>query len=187
MERIMADNDTEQTGQTQSGTAKQEEQMGSPRPPVDPFSALRRRMDQVVDEFQSTWPVLGRNLWDSNFARPVREWVGADWGAVEVSEDDNTYRISIELPGCEENDLDISHANGMLTVRAEKRQERREEKDRVHISERRYGSFQRTFRVPDGIDEENIKAKFKDGVLKLELPKTESAKRAGRKIAIAKD
>ncbi len=150
----------------------------------DPFSTLRRRMERIFDDFQTGWPTLGRDLWASDFAQPMREWVGGNWGAVDLKESDHTYRFSIELPGCEEKDIDVSAANGMLTIKAEKKDEKKDEKENAHLTERRYGSFQRVFRLPEGVDRDRIDARYRNGVLEVTLPKTEQARQEARKIEI---
>ncbi|MYZ50101.1 Hsp20/alpha crystallin family protein [Propylenella binzhouense] len=153
---------------------------------ADPFLALRRQMDRLFDDFQTSWPFVGRSLWESEFARPVRDWVGGNWGAVEAAEADGAYRISVELPGCEEKDIDVGYSDGMITIKAEKRQDSNEEKEDVHVSERRYGSFRRSFHVPEGVDADRIDATFKNGVLTLTVPKTEAARQAVKKIAVTR-
>lgn len=160
----------------------------SPRPvPAEPFSTLRRQIDRLIDDFQGAWPGWGRSLWDSDLAKPVRDWVGGNWGAVDVSETPDAYRIAVEFPGCEEKDIDVTLANGTLTVKAEKRREQKEERESYHLSERAYGSLHRSFRVPAGVSEEAITAVFKNGVLELTLPKSDEAKQQARRIAVKKE
>ncbi|MGQ7793865.1 Hsp20/alpha crystallin family protein [Faunimonas sp. B44] len=167
------------------GAAPAPGQTSAPQPaPAEPFTLLRRQMDRLFDDFQTSLPVFGRSLWESDLARPVLEWVGGNWGAVDLSEGDSAYCIAVELPGCDEKDLDIGFANGMITIKAEKRQETKEEKEDFHLSERRYGSFRRSFRVPEGVDADSIEATFKNGVLTLSIPKTEQARQATKKIAV---
>ncbi|ESR26146.1 Hsp20/alpha crystallin family protein [Lutibaculum baratangense] len=149
---------------------------------ADPFAALRRRMERLVDDFQTGFPALGRDIWASDLAAPVREWVGGNWGAMDVTETDQAYRVAVELPGCEEKDIDVSAANGMVSIKAEKKQEKADEK--AHVTERHYGSYQRSFRLPEGVDREKIEASYRNGVLEITLPKTEQAKQDARKIEI---
>ncbi len=146
---------------------------------------LRSQIDRLFDDFGLSWPRLG--FLEPVFDRPTREWIGDNWGASDVSETDSTYRISIELPGCEEKDLDVTVANGTVNIRGEKKQESKETKEQYLSTGRRYGSFQQAFRIPDGVDAEKIAATFKNGVLELVLPKTETAKKSVKKIAISKE
>ncbi|MFZ0486883.1 MAG: Hsp20/alpha crystallin family protein [Arenicellales bacterium] len=113
-----------------------------------------------------------------DFWRPVRrENGGAFAPAVDVRESDAEYRIRADLPGVEKDDLDISLQDGVLTINAETRQEKKEEKEgRVIRQERRCGKFVRSMRLGDTVDADKIKAEYKDGVLDLVLPKTEKVK-----------
>jgi HSP20 family protein len=78
----------------------------------------------------------------------------------------------------------VKFAEGVLTIKGEKQEEREEKKKGYHMSERGFGSFERTFQVPEGIDADKIKASFKKGVLAITLPKTVEARRAERKITV---
>lgn len=113
------------------------------------------------------------------FPQPVG-WVPA----VEVTETNDELRVTAELPGMTKENVEISLEGSLLMLRGEKKEERTEDdKDRkVHVYERSYGSFVRSFMLPREIDAEKIRADFADGVLTLHLPKTEKAK--GRKIEI---
>lgn len=102
--------------------------------------------------------------------------------AVEVRELDNQFVVTAELAGLKKDDVDIEYQNGVLTIRGEKTDEKREEKHNMLVWERQYGNFQRSFMLPNTVDQEKIKAEFQDGILKIVLPKLESAK--GKKIPI---
>ena len=84
----------------------------------------------------------------------------------------------------DENELEVKLSNGVLTIRGEKQEERKEEQPSYRVSERRYGSFERSFRLPEGIDEEKIDAKFAKGLLTIRLPKTEEALQKEKRIPI---
>jgi len=96
--------------------------------------------------------------------------------AVDVSEDENRVVLTAEVPGISADDLDVSVDNGVLTIRGEKKEESESEKAGYHRIERCYGRFERRVRLPDYVDAEKIQATYKDGVLKLEMPKAEAAK-----------
>ena len=101
----------------------------------------------------------------------------ADWlPVVDIAEDEAGYHIDAELPGVKKEDLKVSVENGVLTIRGERKFEREEKSDKVHRVERSYGSFLRTFRVPEDADGAAVNAKFKDGLLSVVLPKAEEAK-----------
>jgi HSP20 family protein len=86
----------------------------------------------------------------------------------------------------DEKNVEVKFADGLLTIKGEKREKKEEKKKDYHLSERSYGSFQRSFTVPDGVDADKIDATFKDGVLTVTLPKTPEAQRKEKQIAIKK-
>jgi HSP20 family protein len=105
---------------------------------------------------------------------------------MDVKETDKEIVVETELPGLNENDVSLSVQNGVLTIEGEKKLDYDEEKDDYHIMERRYGSFQRSLRLPDTVDESKIDARFDNGVLKVTIPKRPEAASEQRKIEIKK-
>ena len=103
---------------------------------------------------------------------------------VDVTETDTEFQVSAELPGMDEKDLDVSLHDGTLTIKGEKKMEKEDKQKEFYRMERSYGSFQRSFLLPDVIDQDNIDASFKNGVLNVTLPKTPEAKKEVRKIDI---
>ena len=83
-----------------------------------------------------------------------------------------------------EKDIEVAVSGDMVTLKGEKRQEREDKTENYHISERSYGSFQRSFYIPDGVDRDKIAAEFSKGVLTLTLPKTAEAQKASKKIEV---
>lgn len=125
---------------------------------------------------------LGR-LFNESWTTPShRGWMPA----VNVEEKADEIRLTAELPGLAENDVEIELENNILTIRGEKREDREEgdEESRYHLWERSYGSFQRSFTVPRTVNPEAIDAHFDNGVLTISMPKVPEAK--GRKINIGK-
>jgi HSP20 family protein len=119
-----------------------------------PIFGLRREIDR---------------LFEDTFARDGNNWTPA----VDIKESDNDIRIDLELPGLRPEDVEVTAENGLLTIRGEKRSERKEGDDgRYHVVERSYGTFMRTFTLPQGVDETQIQAEFNDGVLSIRIPKT---------------
>ena len=104
--------------------------------------------------------------------------------AVDVSEDDKAFRISAELPGLEEKDIEVSVIGDTLVLKGEKAQEKEEKGKNWLVSERSFGTFMRRFQLPDDVDRDNIGAGFAKGVLTLTLPKTTEAQKKQKKIAI---
>lgn len=113
----------------------------------------------------------------------------ADWlsPASEASGGEDTYDISMELPGVSEQDIDISVEDGVVTIRGEKKTATEKKGDTWYFSERQYGAFRRSFRLPSDADGANASAAMKDGVLQLTVPKLEPEKsETAKKIQIAK-
>jgi HSP20 family molecular chaperone IbpA len=102
----------------------------------------------------------------------------------EPAQTDKGYEITAELPGMEEKDIDVKLSNGILTIRGEKRDEKEEKKQNYYMRERSFGSFERSFQVPEDVDVNKIGASFKKGVLTLMLPKSAEAQKAEKKIEI---
>jgi HSP20 family protein len=102
----------------------------------------------------------------------------ADWSpSVDIEEDAEKYLIKADLPGVSRDDIDIKLENGMLSIRGEKRTETESDKGgKHHRRERFYGSFSRSFTLPDSIDADKVDAAYKDGVLTLAIPKVEKAR-----------
>ena len=167
---------------------KNEEQKPSAPTEFRPFANLRREIDRLFDDFAwgSSWRMPSpRSLFD---VEPFRRGEGS-WGkvpAVDIADTEKAYEVTAELPGIDEKNVEVKFANGVLTIKGEKREEKEEKKKDYHLSERRYGAFQRSFTVPDGIDADKIDATFKDGVLTVSLPKTAEAQKKEKQIAIKK-
>jgi HSP20 family protein len=137
----------------------------------DPFLTLHREMNRLFDDV-------------ARGGVPAPSG-GGQGGALlaphmDVSETDKEVRIQAELPGVIESDVEVALDDDVLTIRAEKKQERREEREGVHISERAYGTFQRSLRLPFHVEPEQVQARFENGVLSVTLPKTQPQERTRR-------
>lgn len=100
-----------------------------------------------------------------------------DWAPrVDIVENDNEFIIKAEIPDVKKEDVKVSVDNGVLTLKGERKQEKEEKDKKFHRIERYYGSFTRSFTLPENVDESKVKATFKDGMLNLHVPKTEKAK-----------
>ena len=95
---------------------------------------------------------------------------------VDITEDDKEYLIKVELPEIKKEDVKVTVENGTLTISGERKFEKEEKDKKYHRVERAYGSFVRSFVLPEGTDGSKVSAEFRDGVLKLHLPKSEQAK-----------
>ena len=126
------------------------------------------------DNFFNSWYVPSRAL--------SSDQSSLDWSpSVDLIEKEKSYLIKAELPGIEEKDVSIELDDGILTLKGEKKSEYNEEKDNIYRNEIYHGSFARRFRVGE-VDQENVSAKFKNGILKIELPKLPS--RVPKKIDV---
>jgi len=147
-----------------------------------PFEALRKEVDRLFDDF-------GDDFWRRPF-RPLagleRSWARkvVEAPAVDVTETDKAYEITAELPGIDQKNVEVNVADGGITIKGEKKEETEEKKKDYYVSERRYGSFERYFGLPEGVDAEKIEATFKNGVLRVTLPKTAEAQKAAKKIEV---
>ncbi|MFB3886004.1 MAG: Hsp20/alpha crystallin family protein [Thermodesulfobacteriota bacterium] len=126
-------------------------------------------------------------LWDSFFegglVRKTKE-EGQWLPSLDVSETKSDLVVKAELPGIDPKGIDISLNEGVLTIKGEKRQEKEEKEEGYHLVERSYGSFVRSIRLPREIQSDKINASYKNGVLKITLPKSEEAKKKEIKIKV---
>lgn len=154
---------------------------------ANPLIDLRDEVDRLFDRFSTRFPSLstGRSLFDWE---PFGTWRGSSAFAspsVDIAETDKSYDVTADLPGVSEKDINVELKDDVLTVSGEKKEESEKEEKDYRLSERRFGSFKRSFRLPSGVDEDKVSAKFKDGVLKVVLPKTAEAQTKSRKIDIS--
>jgi len=150
-----------------------------------PFETLHQEIDRLFDDF-------GRDFWRNPFRRSAfdidplwrREMKLVSAPAVDIAEKDNAYEITADLPGLDEKNIEVQLSNGNLTIKGEKKQEKEETKKDFYLQERSFGSFERTFSVPDGVDADKVEAAFKKGVLTITLPKKPEAQKSAKKIDI---
>jgi HSP20 family protein len=143
----------------------------------DPFRdvlALQNRMNSLFQEYNRTQGE-GDALTTAAFVPPV-----------DIYEDEHKIVLKLEVPGLKESDLDIQLENNVLTVRGERKFEKEEKEENFHRIERRYGSFYRSFTVPNTVNAESVKASYDAGVLRLELEKRPEAKPKQIKVEIGK-
>jgi HSP20 family protein len=134
------------------------------------MDVLRRGMDSLWDRFTGERPT---------------EWLRGEWvPSLDVSETKDKVVVKAEAPGIDPKEIDISLSNGILTLKGEKKKEREEKDESYHLIERSYGSFSRSVRLPAEVQEDQVKASYKDGILTITLPKTERAKERSIKIEV---
>jgi len=136
------------------------------------FDRIRREMDRLWDSFLEGRPM-----------KRIEE--GGEWlPSLHVSETKNDLVIEAELPGMAPKDIDISLSDVFLTIKGEKKQEKEEKDENYHLIERSYGSFTRSVRLPREVQSDKITASFKNGVLRVTLPKSEEARKKEIKIKV---
>jgi len=150
-----------------------------------PFDSLRREVDRLFEDFAGgLWrSPFGRSFFDIKPAWRSRSAMSA-MPAIDVTETDKAYEIAAELPGMDEKNVEVKVADDILTIKGEKQEEKEEKTKDYHLSERSFGSFQRAFQVPSGVDTDKIDAKFSKGVLTVTLPKSSEAQKAEKKITV---
>ncbi|MFA5353054.1 MAG: Hsp20/alpha crystallin family protein [Thermodesulfovibrionales bacterium] len=137
---------------------------------VSPFEEMEKWMDEV---FRRPFHLF-RPLWMPSVRLPGMEEFSPH---VDIFEEGDDVVIKAEIPGMKKEDLDVSLTEDTITLSGEKKSEEKVEKKNYHRLERSYGSFSRSFRLPEGVQTDKAKAGFKDGVLEIRLPKSEEAKK----------
>jgi len=133
----------------------------------DPFWSLQRSMNKLFEDAFRGSPAVG-DAGDLYSVMPQ----------LNISETDREFRVTAELPGVAEKDVDVTLDDDVLTIRGEKKLEKREEKENYHVVERSYGQFQRSIRVPHSVKGEQVQARVENGVLTIVLPKNQAQEKA---------
>jgi HSP20 family protein len=141
---------------------------------ANPFLALHREMNRLFDDVFRGFDLAPFGF-DGGFERTI------GWPNIEVSDTDKEMKVTAELPGLDEKDVELELANGVLAIKGEKKTET-EDEGRL-FSERHYGRFERCIPVEE-IDEEKVSASFRNGILTVTLPKTAQEQRQVKRIAI---
>jgi HSP20 family protein len=149
----------------------------------DPWQAFRTEMERVFDRF-GLGTVPFRNWFGQEPAFQVRTTFEMPSPAIDIIEEPTGYKLTAELPGMVENDIELIVSGDTVTLKGEKKQETERKDKNYTLSERNYGAFQRTFSLPDGIDRDKITADFGKGILTVTLPKTPAAVVEPKKIEV---
>lgn len=150
------------------------------------WNSFRNEVDSLFNRFDGGFgfPAMRRMIDIEPF------WQGSADGsllpAIDLTEDEKAYAISAELPGLDEKDVSVSLSGDLLILKGEKTEEKEEKSKNRYLSERSYGAFERSFRLPENVDRDKISARFGKGVLKLELPKNH-ATASKKKIDVKAD
>lgn len=141
----------------------------------DPFALFRREMDRLFDDFLA--PAEPRSFGGAGTQAAV-------WPSLDVDETDQAYTVTAEMPGVDQKDIELDLRDNALTLRGEKRSERKEEEGGRRYSERSYGRFERTIPFAAEVDADKVEARCENGVLKITLPKNARARDTSRRIEI---
>lgn len=151
----------------------------------DVWRSFRSELERLFDRFDGGFRLPSfRRMFDFEPFWSRETSLGVNLLAVDMSEDDKAYKITAELPGLDEKNIDVSVSGDILVIKGEKQQEKEEKDKNYYMSERSYGSFQRSFRLPDGVDQDKIAAEFSKGVLTVTLPKSAEAQTQQKKIEV---
>jgi HSP20 family protein len=145
----------------------------------DPFLSLQEEMNRLFDDFMTDpfhTSLSGRTEWNEGMFTP----------RVDVSETDKEVVVNADLPGMDENDIQVSFERGVLSIYGEKHTQNEEKERRYHRIERSFGSFRRNVEMPCEVEEDKITATFKKGELEIVLPKSAEAKVSGKRITVNK-
>jgi HSP20 family protein len=141
------------------------------------MNILRYSPFREMDDF------FGRFRHGLDFDLPLENLTQSDWVPVaDINESDDEYLVTVEIPQVDKNDIKVEVQNGMLNISGERKYENEDKK--AHRIERFYGSFQRSFKLPENVLEDKIHADHKDGLLYVKLPKSEKALPKRKKIEI---
>jgi HSP20 family protein len=140
---------------------------------LNPFTAFRQEMDRIMDDFLGGFDLRPFSVRPDTFTPRI-----------DVVDADKEVKISAELPGMEDKDIEVLLTGDVLTIKGEKKEEREEKGKDYYRSERSYGSFVRTISLPIEVDTASVEASFKKGVLTISLPKTARAVGSAKKISI---
>jgi HSP20 family protein len=149
----------------------EERPFGSFRQEAD---TLHREMDRLFEDFWHGRP----SLWLESAAH------GAVMARLDESEDEKAFHVAVELPGMDEKDVEITLSDGQLIIRGEKKREEEEKGKDFYRKERSFGAFCRRLPLPGAVDEEKVAASFRNGVLTVDLPKSEEALKKVKHIEV---
>lgn len=149
-----------------------------------PMTTLGREIDRLFAEYLP-WGPWRQTLGGGFEVEPY--WQSMKLGPapiVDIVEREHVYEITAEVPGMDDTNIEVTFGDGELKIKGEKIEEKQEDRKGVYVTERRFGAFERSFRVPKGVDAEKIEAVFRNGILTVTLPKTVAAQEAEKAIPV---
>jgi len=156
---------------------------------LSPFNWGKGKKGELspLEDLQSRINTMFDDMWKGFDLAPFRAF-GESFGdvtpRVDVKETDKQFKFSVELPGLDEKDVEVTLTDNRLTIKGEKKEEKEEKDENRHLIERSYGSFRRSFTLPADVESGKTKADFSKGVLTVVVPKTAKAKASVKKVAI---
>jgi HSP20 family protein len=142
-----------------------------------PFERLRREMDRLFDD-------LSFGPWRTSFRRSLADFQRLSSPPVDIVEKDNAYEVTADVPGFDEKNIEVRLVNGSLCIKGERKFEKEEKKEDYYLNEREFGSFERRFELPEGVDPDKIEASLKKGVLTVMLPKKPEVQKPAKNIEV---
>ena len=142
----------------------------------EPFKSLHQEIDRVFDSFTESMPWAAKKNGGNGFGRMAPQ--------VNLSESEKAVEVTVELPGVDEKDIDVTVTDDILTIKGEKKAEKEEKDKDYHMIERSYGAFQRSLSLPCEVKADKVDAKLTNGVLEITLPKSPQAKAKSHKVKI---
>lgn len=146
-------------------------QMPASREEGNPFFALQREVNRLFEDFFALTP------------QEREDWM-TEYPQIDVRETDKDLKVSAELPGMTDKDIEVLISGDSLTIKGEKKEEKEDKKENYHRMERRYGSFRRVLQLPGEVKADQARATFKNGVLEISIPKSEEAQKEKKKVEI---
>ncbi|HUI60413.1 MAG TPA: Hsp20/alpha crystallin family protein [Steroidobacteraceae bacterium] len=141
----------------------------------DPFSDMDTLVNRMMSANLARWPRLLRS----------EEGGKVEWSpSADISETDKEYVIRAELPAVKKEDVKVTFADGMISISGERKQQKEDKNEKYHRIESFYGSFERTFSLPENVNSEAIRCESKDGILTVHIPKTETVKQKAKQISV---
>jgi HSP20 family protein len=152
-----------------------EKQVPVKRETREPIYGLHRRINRLFDDFFNDFSLAPFDAFDE---------MGAFQPRMDIRESDKEIKVSAELPGMDEKDIEVSLAHNQLTISGEKKESTEDKGTSYYRIERSYGSFRRTLPLPDEVEADKVEATFKNGVLTITLPKTPEAQKHTKRISV---
>lgn len=142
----------------------------------NPFTEVDRLFNRLATQSFGSWP---RFSWNRDGGAKV------DWTpSADISETDKEYLVRAEMPAVKKEDIKVTVEGGMITIEGERKQEKQEENEKFHRVESFYGSFSRSFSLPENVDATNIKCENKDGLLTVHIPKKQVTRSSATEIKV---